>query len=76
VPFEPETIPPLDGKQVLISAGRFDGMIPPAGSERLAALLQEGGAKVELVWQPASHGLTQGDVTVGQRFFASLAASG
>lgn len=75
VPFEPDTIPPLGGKHVLISAGRFDGMIPPAGSERLASMLQEGGADVELVWQPTSHGLTQGDVTVGQRFFASLSTA-
>lgn len=74
VPFEPASIPPLQGKRVLISAGRFDAMIPPAGSERLAAMLQEGGAEVELVWQPTSHGLTQGDVTVGQRFFGTLTA--
>ena len=71
VPFEPEKIPALAGKKVLLSAGRFDAMIPPAGSERLAAMLQEGGADVELVWQPTSHGLTQGDVTVGQGFFAA-----
>ena len=75
VPFEPDTIPPLAGKKVLISAGRFDGMIPPAGSERLAAMLQEGGADVELAWQATSHGLTQGDVEVGQRFFAALVAA-
>lgn len=75
VPFEPDVIPPLGGKQVIISAGRFDAMIPPAGSERLAALLKEGGAEVELAWQATSHGLTKGDVTVGQRFFSSLRAS-
>ena len=75
VPFEPATIPALAGKKVLISAGRFDAMIPPAGSERLAAILREGGADVELVWQPTSHGLTQGDVTTGHQFFAALMRS-
>ena len=75
VPFEPATIPALAGKKVLISAGRFDVMIPPAGSERLAAILREGGADVELVWQPTSHGLTQGDVTTGHQFFAALTRS-
>lgn len=75
VPFEPATIPALAGKKVLISAGRFDAMIPPAGSERLAAILREGGADVELVWQPTSHGLTQGDVTTGHQFFAALTRS-
>ena len=72
VPFEPATIPALLGKKVLISAGRFDAMIPPAGSERLATILREAGADVELVWQPTSHGLTQGDVTTGQQFFVGL----
>ena len=75
VPFEPATIPALAGRKVLISAGRFDAMIPPAGSERLAAILREGGADVELVWQPTSHGLTQGDVTTGHQFFAALTRS-
>lgn len=75
VPFEPATIPALAGKKVLISAGRFDAMIPPAGSERLAAILREGGADVELVWQPTFHGLTQGDVTTGHQFFAALTPS-
>lgn len=75
VPFEPTTIPALAGKKVLISAGRLDAMIPPAGSERLAAILREGGADVELVWQPTSHGLTLGDVTTGQQFFATLTRS-
>ncbi|MBC7671415.1 MAG: alpha/beta hydrolase [Polaromonas sp.] len=75
VPFEPATTPALAGKKVLISAGRFDAMIPPAGSERLAAILREGGADVELVWQPTSHGLTQGDVTTGHQFFAALTRS-
>ncbi|MEP6989640.1 MAG: alpha/beta hydrolase [bacterium] len=69
VPFEPDSTAELDGKRVLISAGRFDTMIPPAGSERLAGLLRSAGATVDLVWQPTSHGLTQGDVEVGRAFF-------
>lgn len=73
VPFEPERIPQLGTKRVLMSAGRFDTMIPAAGSERLAAILREGGADVELVWQPVSHALSQGDATVGQEFFGGLA---
>ncbi len=69
VPFEPSSRVDVTGKRVLISAGQFDTMIPRAGSERLAALLRDGGAEVELAWQSASHGLTQADVTLGQRYF-------
>ncbi|CAN5168766.1 alpha/beta hydrolase [soil metagenome] len=69
VPFEPAGPVDVSGKRVLISAGQFDPMIPPAGSERLATILRNGGADVELAWQPVSHGLTQGDVTLGHRYF-------
>jgi predicted esterase len=75
VPFEPEQTPNLSGKRVLISAGKMDHMISPAGTERLAGILREGGAEVELEWQPASHGLAQGDVSAAQRFMSSLRAS-
>ena len=68
VPFEPAGPVQAAGKRVLISAGEFDPMISRAGSERLAAILKDAGADVELAWQPASHGLTQADVTLGQRF--------
>ena len=69
VPFEPTGQVHAGGKRVLISAGEFDPMLPRSGSERLAAILRDGGADVELAWQPASHGLTQQDVAAGQRFF-------
>lgn len=72
MPFAPETAPSLTGKRVLLSAGRMDQMIPPAGVEQLESALRNAGADVELVWQPASHGLTQADVEVGARFLASL----
>ena len=72
VPFEPDAPPALAGKRVLISAGRSDTVIPPAGSERLAVILRAGGATVELAWQPSSHGLVQGDVAAGQAFFSAI----
>jgi len=72
VPFEPAGPVATAGKRVLISAGEFDPMISRPGSERLAAILKQGGAQVELAWQPASHGLTQPDVGLGQNFFRSL----
>jgi predicted esterase len=73
VPYEPETPPQLAGKRVLISAGTMDQMISQAGTERLATMLREAGAEVELAWQQASHGLTQADVTAAQRFLGSVA---
>jgi phospholipase/carboxylesterase len=72
VPFEPEAPLSLEGKNVLLSAGQLDQMIPAPRAERLATILRKAGANVELVWQPASHGLTPGDVKAGQRFFEGM----
>lgn len=70
VPFEPEQPPALAGRAVLLSQGRMDPLIPPAGAERLAEILRTAGADVELAWQHASHGLVQGDVDAAQRWLS------
>jgi phospholipase/carboxylesterase len=62
----------LAGKRVLISAGKLDQMISPAGTERLASILRGAGADVDLEWQPTGHGLTAGDVKVAQGFFGAV----
>ncbi|MEO5816967.1 MAG: alpha/beta hydrolase [Gemmatimonadaceae bacterium] len=72
VPFEPAVTPSLVGKRVLISAGKLDQMISPAGTERLTAILREAGADVDIEWQPTGHGLTGGDLEAGQRFFNAV----
>jgi len=74
VPFEPEASPNLRGVPVLISAGRNDPIVPTALVERLGVLLKEGGASVDLVWQPGGHGLTRGDVDVASTFLQSHVA--
>jgi predicted esterase len=67
VPFEPATPAALDGIPTLLLAGRQD---PIAGQTpaRLAELLREAGSDVELVWQPAAHGLVQADVDIATRW--------
>lgn len=68
VPFEPTDRVDLRGKGVLLSAGTADPLIPASGTERLAALLRERGAEVELAWQQAGHGLVEGDVAGAKRW--------
>lgn len=62
VPLELETLPDLHGTRVFIAAGQHDPIIPPSNSERLAAMLREAGADVELRWAPTGHQLTREDV--------------
>ncbi|MDP8939143.1 MAG: alpha/beta hydrolase [Actinomycetota bacterium] len=62
VPLEPEVTPDLSGMPVFISAGRRDQMIPPDNTERLAKMLQEAGADVDLRWRETGHALTYEEV--------------
>lgn len=70
VPFEPAKPVELGGRPVLLSQGRMDPLIPAASAERLAAILRDSGADVELAWQPGGHALTRGDVTLVERWLA------
>ena len=58
VPFEPEETPDLSGMPVFLAAGRRDTMIPPDNTERLAAILQEAKADLDLRWKNVGHPLT------------------
>jgi predicted esterase len=62
VPFEPEAVPSLDGKQILLSASRQDSIVPPPLTERLAELLESGGAAVTTRWYPGGHGLSPHEI--------------
>ena len=74
VPFEPESPPELGGTRVFLSAGRQDQMVRPEETERLAVLLRNAGASVELHWAPAGHNLTQGDVDQARAWLAASAS--
>jgi predicted esterase len=62
VPLEPEVTPDLSGTPVLMASGRRDQIIPPDNTERLAKILQEAGANVDLRWRDTGHGLTYDEV--------------
>ncbi len=62
VPFEPEVTPDLSGLPVFMAAGRMDQMIPPDNTQRLAEILQEAGANVDLRWRDTGHGLTYEEI--------------
>jgi predicted esterase len=70
VPFEPEVPASLPGLPALLLAGRLD---PIAGRtpERLAELLKDAGSAVELVWQPAAHGLVPADLDIAAAWLST-----
>jgi predicted esterase len=75
VPFVPESPPDLTHVPVFIAAGTNDPIVPREQSGQLATLLQNAGAPVTLHWEPAGHGLTQGDLLAAQQWFQPILAS-
>lgn len=61
VPLEPE-VKTLAGTPVWVGAGRHDPIVPPDNTARLAELLRERGARVQLDWREAGHQLAEGEV--------------
>lgn len=74
LPLEPSATPSLHGVGTLLLSGREDPIVPAAQVERLAALLQEGGADVQLEWLPGGHQLSQADVSKTRNWLASRAS--
>jgi phospholipase/carboxylesterase len=70
VPFEPEQPPQLAGRQIFISAGEVDPMVPAALTRRLEEILRAGGASVETHWEPGGHSLVPGEVAAAQSWLA------
>jgi phospholipase/carboxylesterase len=68
VPLVPSSLPDLSGRRVLALSGIADPIAPPAGAERLATLLREAGAGVEVRALAAGHGLVQADVDAARAF--------
>ena len=72
VPLEPETPPNLQGVPVFIAVGRFDSLVPPSNTERLAALFREAGGNVTLRWQDGSHALEREEIVDAQAWLSQV----
>jgi phospholipase/carboxylesterase len=72
VPFEPEETPDLSGMPVFLAAGRRDHMIPPENTERLAEILREAGADLDLRWRNTGHPLTYEEVAEAKDWLAAV----
>ena len=72
VPFEPEVTPDLSGVPVFMAAGRMDRMIPQDNTQRLADILTEAGADVDLRWRNVGHPLTYEEVGEAKQWLAGI----
>ena len=76
VPYEPDDEVDLRGKPIFIGAGRSDPLIDPSQTERLAAMLREAGAEVELRWAPGGHQLDPREVEAARLWIERLGSGG
>ncbi len=72
LPFQPESVPDLSGKPVLLTAGRHDSMVPSDQAEQLAQIYRGAGAQVTLEWMPGGHELTQQEVQAATDWLAGI----
>jgi phospholipase/carboxylesterase len=75
VPLEPETIPDLSSKRIILCEGMYDPIVTQQEAKRLFLLLEKYGAKISLRWIKSSHNLTQEDILITKGWFKSTFSS-
>jgi phospholipase/carboxylesterase len=69
LPFEPEKVPDLTRKKILMANGRNDPIIPIASSARLAEILKAAGADVTQSITDGGHGLEQSELAAARDWY-------
>lgn len=72
LPLAPETPAEIPGTPVLILAGEHDRILPAEGTVKLAQILSQAGAKVEVRWHNMGHELGPEDFAAAREFLKSL----
>jgi predicted esterase len=70
VPLTPAEQPNLSGKQVYVSAGLTDHIVPRLETEKLVDMLRVHGADVILIWARSGHALVPREVQDTKEWFA------
>lgn len=73
VPLEPDNLPDLAEKAVLLVPGQHDTIVSPVQGSMLAKLLASAGAEVEVEQVASGHGLTETDVEIAKAWLQRLA---
>lgn len=73
IPWSPEAQPGLQGKRVLMTAGRYDPICPAPLTEALESYLTAQGADTTTHWHEGGHELRQDELVAIQSFLAVAA---
>lgn len=72
LPFEPESLPELSGRRILLASGERDPYASRERAQRLAELLAHAGAEVEHHWSAGGHRLEEEDLRAARRWFGGF----
>ena len=72
LPFEPDSLPDLKTKPVLLLSGATDPIVPAAKRDRLAAVLAQAGAAVRHDVVAGGHELTHRDLAFARQWLEQL----
>lgn len=72
IPWEPEPVEGLDGRHVLITAGRRDPICPAPRTQALADWFTRQGAKTEIAWHEGGHEIVQSELSAIAGFLAGF----
>jgi phospholipase/carboxylesterase len=76
VPLEPDSLPNLIGRRVLICTGEFDPILPVENAQRLTTMLSKYGADVRFELMRAGHELTRRDVEIAHDWLKAVSCEG
>lgn len=72
IPWEPEPVEGLDGRHVLITAGRRDPICPAPRTQALADWFARQGAQTEVAWHEGGHEIVQSELAAIAGFLAGF----
>src|SRR5918996_3913485 len=73
VPFSPQRVPNLIGKNILMGAGEYDPIVPREQTEMLFHIFKKAQASIVLHWQKNSgHELVRDELSVAKEWLANI----
>jgi phospholipase/carboxylesterase len=76
VPLEPNPLPNLRKRPVLMLEGRHDPIVPAENAQRLEQIFKDANALAALMWIDAGHGLTSDDMAACEKWISQITSSG
>ena len=72
VPLVPEILPDLSTKNIFVSGGLYDPIVPRVETERLVDLFKKCGSNIFINWENSGHELRIEEITVASNWLSNL----